>query len=328
MRVEYVPGRDYYEVLLVPDGADAERIQENWRRQAAACHPDRNPGAEAAANERLKLLNEARDVLTNPKSRSAYDRARTAYRTRVGTAEVNSEGQDGSSAMAAERSPAKGEPFFSQIGRKWRAALRWVGSPTWPAWASGWRAAWRAAGSPPYLVMGGVARGKAAAGMPLPVWLRVLGAGFDAYHAFASWFWLWFLGSRPWLTMSAAVLFLPTLLLEALAGVLLIAYGPHPSAIPAWIAPFIPAFRRLAPFVVAELWVLMVLSLIGTLRLVFVGLGFTIGMGRKNRMVGWVLVSLLGIGGLVMLAAGAAVLVAVIVVVAVGSVFFRGVARI
>jgi hypothetical protein len=39
-------------------------------------------------------------------------------------------------------------------------------------------------------------------------------------------------------------------------------------------------------------------------------------------------VSLLGIGGLVMLAAGAAVLVAVIVVVAVGSVFFRGVARI
>lgn len=327
MRVTYRPDRDYYEVLLLPEDADEERIQENWRRQAAACHPDSNPGAETAATERLKLLNEARDVLTTPSSRRAYDRARSAYRARVGTAEARPVGHAEGRATATNRRPTQGEAFFSRMRRKGAAAHRWLGSPSWPAWARGWREAWWTAGSPPYLVMGGVVRGKAAAGMPLPLWLRVFGAGFDAYHAFASWFWLWFLGSRPWLTMSAAVLFLPTLFLEALAGVLLIAYGPHPSAIPGWIAPFIPAFRRLAPFVVAELWVLMVLSLIGTLRLVFVGLGFTIGMGRKNRMVGWVLVSLLGIGGLVMLAAGAAVLVAVIVVAAVGAMLFRGVMR-
>jgi molecular chaperone DnaJ len=65
--------RDYYEVLGVQRGADAETMKKAYRRLAMEHHPDRNPG-DAEAEKRFKELNEAYDVLKDDQKRAAYDR--------------------------------------------------------------------------------------------------------------------------------------------------------------------------------------------------------------------------------------------------------------
>ncbi|MDX6646205.1 MAG: curved DNA-binding protein [Miltoncostaeaceae bacterium] len=64
--------RDYYDVLGVPRDASQEDIRRAYRSLARKNHPDVNkePGAEA----RFKDITEARDVLSDPEKRSAYDR--------------------------------------------------------------------------------------------------------------------------------------------------------------------------------------------------------------------------------------------------------------
>ncbi|HLT10798.1 MAG TPA: DnaJ C-terminal domain-containing protein [Micromonosporaceae bacterium] len=70
--------RDYYEVLGVPRQATAEEIQQAFRRLARRYHPDINksPGAE----ERFKEINEAYQVLSDPKQRARYDRYGPEFR--------------------------------------------------------------------------------------------------------------------------------------------------------------------------------------------------------------------------------------------------------
>jgi curved DNA-binding protein len=64
--------RDYYEVLGVPRTANAEELQQAYRRLARRHHPDVNkdPGAE----DRFKEVNEAYQVLSDPDTRARYDR--------------------------------------------------------------------------------------------------------------------------------------------------------------------------------------------------------------------------------------------------------------
>ncbi|MFB4308889.1 J domain-containing protein [Actinomadura sp. GTD37] len=71
-------GNDAYELLSIPPDAAPDRIQRAWRELAAAHHPDRitDPAAKARAEERLRLINAARDVLL--KRRASYDAARRA----------------------------------------------------------------------------------------------------------------------------------------------------------------------------------------------------------------------------------------------------------
>jgi curved DNA-binding protein len=64
--------RDYYEVLGVPRSADAEQIQQAFRTLARRHHPDVNK--DPSAEERFKELNEAYQVLSDPKTRARYDR--------------------------------------------------------------------------------------------------------------------------------------------------------------------------------------------------------------------------------------------------------------
>ena len=64
--------RDYYEVLGVARGAATEEIKKAFRKLAFQYHPDHNQDDGAA--ERFKEINEAYEVLADPKKRSAYDR--------------------------------------------------------------------------------------------------------------------------------------------------------------------------------------------------------------------------------------------------------------
>jgi molecular chaperone DnaJ len=64
--------RDYYEVLGVPRGADAAEIKSGYRKMARQYHPDVNKAPDS--EDRLKEINEAYEVLSDPDKRAAYDR--------------------------------------------------------------------------------------------------------------------------------------------------------------------------------------------------------------------------------------------------------------
>src|SRR5436305_9031983 len=63
---------DYYELLGVSRKAGAKDIRAAFRKLARKYHPDLNPG-DKAAEGRFKQLQEAYDVLSDPKKRQMYD---------------------------------------------------------------------------------------------------------------------------------------------------------------------------------------------------------------------------------------------------------------
>ncbi len=65
--------RDYYEVLELSQGATIEEIKKAYRKKAIQYHPDKNPGNKEA-EEKFKEINEAYEILADPKKRERYDR--------------------------------------------------------------------------------------------------------------------------------------------------------------------------------------------------------------------------------------------------------------
>lgn len=65
--------RDYYDILGVQKGANADDIKKAYRKLAMQYHPDRNPG-DAKAEVRFKDVSEAYEVLKDDQKKAAYDR--------------------------------------------------------------------------------------------------------------------------------------------------------------------------------------------------------------------------------------------------------------
>jgi len=70
--------KDYYQILGVSRNASTEEIRKAYRKLAMQYHPDRNPD-DKQAEERFKEINEAYQVLNDPKKRAHYDRVGSAY---------------------------------------------------------------------------------------------------------------------------------------------------------------------------------------------------------------------------------------------------------
>lgn len=67
--------KDYYFTLGVARDADAADIKRAYRKLAREHHPDRaSPGTRKAAEEKIKEINEAYEVLKDPEKRRKYDR--------------------------------------------------------------------------------------------------------------------------------------------------------------------------------------------------------------------------------------------------------------
>src|ERR1700709_2001118 len=64
--------RDYYDVLGVAKGADADEIKKAYRKMAIKYHPDKNQG-DKAAEDKFKEAAEAYEVLSNVEKRQRYD---------------------------------------------------------------------------------------------------------------------------------------------------------------------------------------------------------------------------------------------------------------
>lgn len=71
--------RDYYQILGVDKTATAEEIRKAYRKQARKYHPD--VSKEPDAEKRMREINEANAVLSDPEKRVAYDQLGSHYRT-------------------------------------------------------------------------------------------------------------------------------------------------------------------------------------------------------------------------------------------------------
>jgi molecular chaperone DnaJ len=67
-----MPQNDYYQTLGVGRGANPDEIRKAYRKLARKHHPDLNPG-DKSAEDRFKKVQEAYDILSEPKKKQMYD---------------------------------------------------------------------------------------------------------------------------------------------------------------------------------------------------------------------------------------------------------------
>jgi curved DNA-binding protein CbpA len=119
---------DAYRVLQVDPEAEDEVIQAAYRRLARKYHPDLTSSTEAAA--RMAAINAAWELIGEPASRAAYDRARAAATADPGsrthgpttgpTRPMRADRPTGEAGTGAESSSARGAPRPPEtVSRDW-----------------------------------------------------------------------------------------------------------------------------------------------------------------------------------------------------------------
>jgi curved DNA-binding protein len=104
--------RDYYEILGVDRGADAETITKAYRKLAKKYHPDRNPG-DKQAEAKMKEIQTAYEVLSDSEKRSQYDRF--GFVPGPGQIPPGAQGFPGSMPGGASIDPSQLHDLFSQL---------------------------------------------------------------------------------------------------------------------------------------------------------------------------------------------------------------------
>jgi molecular chaperone DnaJ len=66
---------DFYDILGVPRDVSDEDLKKAYRKLVFQYHPDRNPG-DKAAEEKIREINAAYEVVGDPEQRRTYDRLR------------------------------------------------------------------------------------------------------------------------------------------------------------------------------------------------------------------------------------------------------------
>jgi len=79
---------DYYEILGVPRDVSDEDLKKAYRKLALQYHPDRNPGNKTA-EEKIREINAAYEVVGDPDKRRTYDRLRFGDEVRDEAPDLN-----------------------------------------------------------------------------------------------------------------------------------------------------------------------------------------------------------------------------------------------
>ncbi len=82
---------DHYAVLGVDKSSNADEIKKAYRRLTLQFHPDRHPD-DPGAQERYRLINQAYDVLGDPRKRAQYD-TQARFQAGLDLAGMGGEGQ-------------------------------------------------------------------------------------------------------------------------------------------------------------------------------------------------------------------------------------------
>ena len=78
---------DYYETLGVGRSASPDEIKKAYRKLVLQYHPDRNPGS-TTAEEKIREINAAYEVVGDPEKRRSYDRLRFGDEVRTETPDL------------------------------------------------------------------------------------------------------------------------------------------------------------------------------------------------------------------------------------------------
>lgn len=70
--------KDYYQILEIDENTSQQQIKEAYRKLAFQYHPDRNK-KNPSVIERMKEINEAYAILSEPEKRSEYDALRQKF---------------------------------------------------------------------------------------------------------------------------------------------------------------------------------------------------------------------------------------------------------
>jgi curved DNA-binding protein CbpA len=106
-----LPGNNHYETLGVPPTASVGEIWEAYRKLALQCRPDLNPG-DKSAEERLKKLQEAYEVLSDPGKRQVYDQVEFYSEGGDPIPATNVTPFDHAGWMQEEALGGRGRPFY------------------------------------------------------------------------------------------------------------------------------------------------------------------------------------------------------------------------